>query len=87
MDRAPSALSSTRSLAELEDAWICDGGATSIPTRSLGNCTLAKQMGDIQTVHGATLMSTTHCCLKTYYISDGLGEIRPIVVLAYVIQG
>ncbi len=34
---------------------------------------------DIQTVHGGIQMSTTHCCLKTYYVHDRLGEIRPIV--------
>ena len=32
-------------------------------------------------------MSTTHLCLKTYYVRDRLGEIRPIVVKAYVVQG
>jgi hypothetical protein len=42
---------------------------------------------DIQTVHGATLMSTAHNFLKTYYILDRLGEIRPIVVRAYIVPG
>ncbi len=32
-------------------------------------------------------MSTTHRCLKTYYVRDRLGDIRPIVVKAYVIPG
>jgi hypothetical protein len=32
-------------------------------------------------------MSTTHCCLKTYYVRDRLGEIRPIVLKAYVVPG
>ncbi len=32
-------------------------------------------------------MSTTHLCLKTYYVGDRLGEIRPIVVKAYVVPG
>ena len=32
-------------------------------------------------------MSTTHRCLKTYYVRDRLGEIRPIVVKAYVVPG
>ena len=44
-------------------------------------------MVDIQTAQGATLMSTTHLCLKTYYFRDRLGEIRPIVVKAYVVPG
>ncbi len=42
---------------------------------------------DIQTAHGATLMSTTHQDLKTYCIRDRLGKIRPIVVQAYVVPG
>jgi hypothetical protein len=32
-------------------------------------------------------MSTAHRCLKTYYVRDRLGEIRPIVVKAYVLPG
>ncbi len=32
-------------------------------------------------------MSTTHLCLKTYHVCDRLGEIRPIVVKAYVVPG
>ncbi len=32
-------------------------------------------------------MSTTHRCLKTYYVRDRLGEIRPIVVKEYVVPG
>jgi hypothetical protein len=39
MDRGQSAFVSTRSLAELEDALICDGGATSTLTRLLENRT------------------------------------------------
>ena len=44
-------------------------------------------MVDIQTAQGAALMSTSHECLKTYYIWDCLCEIRPIVVRAYVVPG
>ncbi len=40
---------------------------------------------DIQTAQGATLMSTTHLCLKTCYVRDRLGEIRPIVVNTYFV--
>jgi hypothetical protein len=88
MDRAQSAFVSTRSLAELEDALICYGGATFTLTRSLEHCMLVKQkVVDFQTAHGAPLMSTTHRCLKTYYVCDRLGEIRPIVVRAYVVPG
>ena len=52
------------------------------------NCTLVKQkVVEIQTAHGGTQMNTTHRCLKTYYVRDRLGEIRPIVVKAYVVPG
>ena len=42
MDRSESAFVSTRILADMEDALICDGGATSILTKSLENCTLGR---------------------------------------------
>jgi hypothetical protein len=32
-------------------------------------------------------MSTSHLCLRTYYIRDRLDEIRPTVVRAYVAPG
>ncbi len=44
-------------------------------------------MVQIQTAHDGTQMSTTHRCLKTYYVRDYLGENRPIVVKAYVVPG
>ena len=45
--------------------------------------------GRIQTAHGATIMpvETTHLCYKTYFDKDRLGEIRPIIVKAYVVPG
>ncbi len=46
-----------------------------------------RRMVKIQTAPGATIMSTTHHCLKTYYVRDQLGEIRPIVVKAYDVPG
>ena len=52
------------------------------------NCTRCKpKVAEIQTAQGATIMSTTHLCLKTYYVRDRSGEIRPIVVKAYVVPG
>ncbi len=72
----------------MEDALICDGGATYTLTKTLGNCTQWKQkVVEIQTVQGATIISTTHLCLKTYYLRDRLGEIRPIIVNAYIFPG
>ena len=32
-------------------------------------------------------MNTMHLCYKTYYVRDRLGEIRPIIVKAYVVPG
>ena len=88
MDRSESAFVSTRILADIEDALICDGGATSTLTKSLENCTLVQQkVVEFQTAHCGTQMSTTHCCLKTYYVRDRLCEIRPIVVKAYAVPG
>ncbi len=72
----------------MEDALICDGGATSTLTKLLENCTLVKQkVVEIQTAHGGTQMNTTHRCLKMYYVRDRLGEIRPTVIKAYVVPG
>jgi hypothetical protein len=88
MGHAHSAFVSTRSVSDMEDALICDGGATCTLTKTLENCTQCKpKVVDIQTAQGATLMSTTHICLKTYYVRDRLGEVRPIVVKAYVVPG
>ncbi len=88
MDRPESAFVSTRVLADMEEALVCDDGATSTLTKSLENCTLVQQkVVDMQTVHGGTQMSTTHRCLKTYYVRDRLCEIRPTVVKAYVCPG
>ena len=83
MGHAHSAFVSTRSIDDIEDALICDGGATCTLTKSLENCTQCKQkVVEIQTAHGATIMRTTHLCYKTYFVKDRLGEIRPIIVKA-----
>jgi hypothetical protein len=84
LDHPERAFVSTRVLADMEDALICDGEATSILTKSLENCTLVqKKMVDIQTAHGGTQMSTSYHCLKMYYVRDRLGEIRPIQPYCY----
>jgi hypothetical protein len=54
-DRSESAFVSTRTLSDMDDALICDGGATSTLTKSLENCTLIKQkVVEIQIAHGGT---------------------------------
>ena len=88
MGHAHSAFVSTRSIDNMEYSLICDGGATCTLTKSLENCTQCKQkVVEIQTAHGATIMRTTHLCFKTYFVKDRLGEIRPIIVKAYVVPG
>ncbi len=88
MGYAHSAFVSTRTMLDMEDTLRCDGGATCTLTKTLENCTQCKpKVVEIQTAQGATMMSTTHPCLKTYYVWDRLGEIRPIVVKAYVDPG
>ncbi len=78
----------TRSDKDLEDCFICDGGATWTLTEILENCSLCTpKVVVIQTAHGSTMMNSTHLCYKTYYVCDRLGEIRPIIVNAYVVPG
>ncbi len=53
MARPERAFVSTRVLADMEDALICDGGATYTLTKSLENCTRVQQKKvDIQIAHG-----------------------------------
>ena len=79
---------STRSIEDMENALICDGGATCTLTKSLKNCTVCKpKVVEVHTAHGATIRRTTHLCYKTYFVKDRLGEIRPIIVKAYVVPG
>ena len=89
MGHAHSAFVSTRSVSDMEDASISDGGAKcTLTKKKLENCTQCNpKVLDIQTAQGATLVSTTRLCLKTYYVRVQLVEISPIVVKAYVVPG
>ena len=92
MGRAHSAFVSTISVADMEGALICtcDGGPACTLTKTLENCIQCKpnlKVMDIQTAQGATIMSTSHLCLKTYCVRDWFGEIRPIDVKTYVVPG
>jgi hypothetical protein len=40
----------------------------------------------IQTAQGGTAMLTTHGCLKTCYVRDRTGELRPIITKTYIIK-
>ncbi len=65
MECPESAFVSTRVLADMEGALICDSGATSKLTKSLEKCALVQQkVVDIQR-HGGTQMSTTHSYFKS----------------------
>jgi hypothetical protein len=71
MGHAHSAFVSTRTMSDMEDALICDRGlgAACTLTKTLENCTQCKpKVVEIQTARGATIMSTTHVCLKTYFV-------------------
>jgi hypothetical protein len=40
----------------------------------------------IQTAQGGTVMLTTHVCLKTYFVRDRTGELRPITTKTYIVK-
>jgi hypothetical protein len=63
-----------------DDALIVDGGATSTLTNSFENCTQIRPNVAIQTAGGTSSIYTTHICLKTCFVRDRTGTIRPLVV-------
>ena len=68
------------------EALCCDGGATSSLSSSLMNCSdVRERVVPIQTAQGGTVMLTTHVCLKTYFVRDRTGELRPITAKPYCI--
>ncbi len=63
-------------------------GAISTLTKSFENCTpsqIRPKDVAIQTGGGATSTYTTHVCLKTDFVRDQTGFIRPNVVKAYIV--
>ena len=69
------------------DALCCDGGATSSLSSSVMNCSeIVERVVPIQTAQGGTVMVTTHVCLKTYYVRDRTGEMRPITTKTYIVN-
>ena len=69
------------------EALCCDGGATSSLSSSFINCTEVKErVVPIQTAQGGTVMMTTHVCLKTYYVRDRTGELRPLTTKTYIVK-
>jgi hypothetical protein len=58
---------------------ICDGGATSTLSSSFENCTDCQlRTVEIKTAEGGSVMTTTHVCMKTYYVKSRTGEIHPL---------
>ncbi len=57
---------------------ICDGGAASTLSSSFENRTDCQpKTVEIKTAEGGAVMTTTHVCMKTYYVKSSTGEIRP----------
>ncbi len=82
-----SAFVTTRSEEELEDCLVCDEGATCTSAKNLENCSLCEpKVVIIQTAHGSTMMNASYLCYKTFFIWDILGEVRQILVIAYVVS-
>jgi hypothetical protein len=75
-------------LAKAEpEALCCDGGATSSLSSSFLNCSeVTERVVPIQTAQGGTVMLTTHVCLKTYFVRDRTGELRPITTKTYIVK-
>ena len=69
------------------EALCCDGGATSSLSSSFLNCAeVTERIVPIQTAQGGTVMLTTHVCLKTYFVRDRTGELRPITTKTYIVK-
>ena len=51
------------------------------------NCSdVRERVVPIQTAQGSTVLLTTHVCLKTYFVRDRTGELRPITTKTYIVK-
>ncbi len=51
------------------------------------NCSdVQERVVAIQTAQGGTVMLTSHVCLKTYFVRDRTGELRPITTKTYIVK-
>jgi hypothetical protein len=67
------------------EALCYDGGATSSLSSSFWNCTdIKERVVPIQTAQGGTVMMTSHVCLKTCFVRDRTGELRPFTTKTYI---
>jgi hypothetical protein len=69
------------------EALCCDGGATTSLSSSFINCAeITERVVPINTAQGGTVMYTTHVCVKTYFVRDRTGELRPITTKTYIVK-
>ncbi len=69
-----------------EDALIVEGSTTSTVTKLFDNFTqIRPNVVAIHTAGGASSIYTTHVCLKTYFVLDRTGTIKPVVVKGYIV--
>jgi hypothetical protein len=51
------------------------------------NCSeVRERVVPIKTAQGCTVVLTTHVCLKTYFVRDRRGELRPITTKTYIVK-
>ena len=69
------------------EALCCDAGATSSLSSSFLNCSeISERAVPIQTAQGGTVMMTTHVCIKTYFVRDRTGELRPLSTKTFIVK-
>jgi hypothetical protein len=65
---------------------ICDGGAKSTLSSLFENCADCQpKTVEIKTAEGGVVMTTTHVCMKTYYVKSRTGETRPLTTKAFIV--
>ena len=82
MGHAHSAFVSTRSVSDMEDTLICDGGATCTLTKTLENCTQCKpKVVDIQTLKHVTCDTHVKClsCMIGKAILEDLPKAKKVI--------
>ena len=69
------------------EALCCDDGAiSSLSSLFMNYSEITERVVPIQTAQGGTVMHSTHVCLKTYYVRDRTGEMRPITTKTYIVN-
>jgi hypothetical protein len=69
------------------EVLCCENGATTSLSSSFLNCTeITERAVAINTAQDGTVMMTMHVCLKTYYVRDRTGELRPITTKTFIVN-